>query len=319
MVLRLDADCTPGSSWVEAMGQAFLAGPMSARSPAARGSSTDRERCASARGRIPRWIRPMTAPALGHAPVRIEPRLRRSAWTGIRLAGRTDRIPSCTTTSTSPSTSASGSAFGSSRVRRWGSRCGRSRAASFAKRIDRGSARSSVHWPADFPPVRWTPCDAPRLARRSIRDTPAAHEGPIIGAVAAPDIHVMTFNVRRRMRTLPWTASTLEPPSRRCSASCCASSCPRSSAFRRRSPTRHHDRVRSAIAIAESATAGTGPTWRGLSCLLRQQRLELLDVEQTALSDTPIVSAHVVGQPVSPCTGSSTLRDRITGSVFTAC
>lgn len=172
IVLRLDADCIPGSSWVEAMGQAFdrrpdvgvftggarfVDGPRALRVPLA---------FAYLAG-----YALMTAPALGHLPVfGSNLGFRRSAWMGIRRAahrtdpelhddldlafhfGERERIRFL-----------SGAAMGIS-VRPF------SDASSFVRRIARGVRTVTVHWPRDFPPVRWLRLAMRRaLVRWSIR------------------------------------------------------------------------------------------------------------------------------------------------------
>lgn len=172
IVLRLDADCTPARSWVETMAQAFdrrpdvgvftggarfVDGPRALRVPLA---------FAYLAG-----YALLTTPALGHLPLfGSNLGFRRSAWVGIRSAvhrsdpelhddldlafhfGERERIRFLP-----------GAAMGIS-ARPF------SDASSFIRRIVRGVRTVLVHWPHDFPPVRWLRLAMRRaLTRWSIR------------------------------------------------------------------------------------------------------------------------------------------------------
>jgi hypothetical protein len=158
VLLRLDADCVPDERWVEAMvaafvsrsdvaafvgGARFIDGPPALRTPLAAAYLGAYGAVATA--------------TLGHLPLfGSNMGLRAGAWRGIRstvhrddpelhddldlafhLGGR-GRIRLLR----GPAMGISMRPFGSGR--------------SFARRVLRGFRTVVVHWPADFPPVRWT-------------------------------------------------------------------------------------------------------------------------------------------------------------------
>lgn len=157
LVLRLDADCVPASTWVETMADAATRRPdASVFAGGARFADGPR-----------RLRRPLAAaylgayaavlvPTLGHLPVfGSNLAFRRTAWESVRTAAHTDDpelhddldlayhfgerhrivyVPEA--------------AMGIS-MRPFGDR------RAFRRRIRRGARTVLSHWPADFPPVRW--------------------------------------------------------------------------------------------------------------------------------------------------------------------
>lgn len=176
LILRLDADCVPAASWVETIvrgfserpdvaaftgGARFIDGPRALRTPLA----------AAYLGAYAM----ATAPALGHLPVfGSNVAFRRSAWRSIRESvhrhgtgvhddldlsfhlGERHRIRYLR-----------GTGMGIS-MRPFAS--GRS----FLVRAQRGVQSIVVHWPADFPPVRWMRLLMRRMLHRFDVLTPAA-------------------------------------------------------------------------------------------------------------------------------------------------
>ena len=165
IILRLDADCLPGGGWVQAMADAFDARPgVAAFTGGARFIDGPRMlRAPLAAGYLAGYAA-ATTPALGHLPVfGSNLGLRREAWRSIRSSvhrtdaelhddldlafhlGERHRIRYVR-----------GATMGIS-MRPFAS------LRSFARRIARGCRTVVVHWPTDFPPVRWL-----RLARRRL-------------------------------------------------------------------------------------------------------------------------------------------------------
>ncbi len=174
LILRLDADCLPAASWVQAMaaafaarpdvgvfagGAVFLDGPRALRSPLA----------AVYLGAYALLL----APTLGHLPLfGSNLGFRRDAWHDIRsrahrvdpelhddldLAfhfGERHRIRFV-----------AGAAMGMS-MRPFTTGRG------FAERIVRGARTVIVHWPHDFPPIRWTRLVLRRILHRLGVPTP---------------------------------------------------------------------------------------------------------------------------------------------------
>jgi glycosyltransferase involved in cell wall biosynthesis len=163
VVLRLDADCIPARSWVETMGQAFDRRPdIGAFTGGARFVDGLRALRVPLAFAYLAGYALMTAPALGHLPLfGSNLGFRRSAWHDVRAAvhrtdpelhddldlafhiGERHRIRFLR-----------GAAIGMS-MRPFAD------TSSFVRRISRGLRTVLVHWPHDFPPVRWV-----RLAMR---------------------------------------------------------------------------------------------------------------------------------------------------------
>lgn len=176
VILRLDADCVPADTWVEAVlrgfaahpdvavltgGARFIDGPPALRTPLAAaylGAYTV-----------------VTAPALGHLPLfGSNLAFHTTAWRSIRGAvhrhdaevhddfdlafhfGERHRIRHL-----------AGAEMGIS-MRPFAS--GRA----FARRLARGIRTVVIHWPADFPPVRWQRLLFRRMLHRLGVPTPAA-------------------------------------------------------------------------------------------------------------------------------------------------
>ncbi|WP_426321085.1 endonuclease/exonuclease/phosphatase family protein [Microbacterium sp. E-13] len=144
---------------------------------------------------------------------------------------------------------------------------------------------------------------------------------PLIGRVAPPAVHVMTLNIRRRMNGLTWR---------------------KADGWRHRAPA-----VRALLREeqptiagmqevlpdqADAVVAALGPRYRfvgrghgpratGEGCPLFYDgdRLELLDWEQTALSEYPHeAGSRTWGNPIPRIAVTARFRDRTTGLVFTA-
>lgn len=172
LILRLDADCIPSANWVEAVTSAFAHRPdVAAFTGGARFVDGPRVLRAPLAAVYLAAYAAVLTPTLGHLPVfGSNLALRREAWRGIRsrvhrhdadlhddldLAyhlGEHFRIrylPRC--------------AIGIS-MRPF--RSGRG----FVRRSWLGVRTVVVHWPADFPPVRWTRLLLRRALERSRRD-----------------------------------------------------------------------------------------------------------------------------------------------------
>ena len=180
IVLRLDADCVPDRGWVQAMLDGFRARPDAV-------ALTGRARFIDG----PRALRGPLAvaylgayagvmlPTLGHLPLfGSNMGLRRDAWRSIRRSvhtrdarlhddmdlafhlGERGRIHYLR-----------GTVMGMS-MRPFAS--GRA----FARRLSRGVLTVSLHFPQDFPPVRWTKLAVRRALRRRARRRPAPVRRP---------------------------------------------------------------------------------------------------------------------------------------------
>ncbi|WP_109211680.1 MULTISPECIES: endonuclease/exonuclease/phosphatase family protein [Microbacterium] len=150
-------------------------------------------------------------------------------------------------------------------------------------------------------------------------DDPA--DGPLIGPVAAPFLHVMSFNIRRRMTGIAWR---------------------RADRWRHRAPA-----VRALLQLEQPTILGTqeampdqaravlkalgaryrfvgrghGRDGRGEGCPLfyDDERLELAEWEQTALSAHPHKSgSRTWGNLIPRIAVAARFRDRATGHEFTA-
>jgi glycosyltransferase involved in cell wall biosynthesis len=167
LILRLDADCIPGASWVERMVGAADRHPTAiAFVGAARFSDGPR-----------RLRRPLAAAylgayaivagvALGHPPLfGSNLALRRAAWRAVRrdVHGGTsihdDLDLAFHIGVRNPIVYVHGAAVGIS-MRPFAD------PRAFIRRIIRGASTVIVHWPADFPPVRWTKLVLTRALRR---------------------------------------------------------------------------------------------------------------------------------------------------------
>jgi len=158
LLLRLDADCVPTAAWVERVCEAFARHPdvsaVTGRALFLGGPAALRR--ASSAVYLLAYVG-ATAPALGHLPLfGSNLAMRRAAWAEVRLAvhrhdpdvhddldlafhlGERHRIGYLrgATMSMSPRP------FGSMRA--------------FCKRIYRGFRTVIIHWPRDFPPLRWS-------------------------------------------------------------------------------------------------------------------------------------------------------------------
>lgn len=175
VILRLDADCVPARTWVATMAGAFTRRPtVSVFTGGARFIDGPRAlRTSLAAGYL--WAYAVcTAPALGHLPLfGSNLAFRRAAWRGIRsrvhrqdaelhddldLAfhlGERHRIRYLP-----------GAAMGMS-MRPFAPGAG------FGRRVGRGFRTVIVHWPVDFPPVRWVRL----LLRRALREVDAGLPG----------------------------------------------------------------------------------------------------------------------------------------------
>ena len=148
------------------------------------------------------------------------------------------------------------------------------------------------------------------------------HAGlPLIGPVAPPALHIMTFNIRRRMDGLAWR---------------------RADRWRHRAPA-----VRARLRLEQPTVAGLqevmpdqadsvlvslgrryrfvgrghGRRGTGEGCPLfyDAERLELLHWEQTALSEYPHeAGSRTWGNPIPRIAVAARFRDRATGGRFTA-
>ncbi|WP_203582108.1 endonuclease/exonuclease/phosphatase family protein [Microbacterium hibisci] len=150
-------------------------------------------------------------------------------------------------------------------------------------------------------------------------DDPAG--GPLIGPVPAPALHVMSFNIRRRMTGLSWR---------------------RADRWRHRAPAVRAllqqeqptilgtqetmpDQARAVLAALGGryrfVGRGHGRDGRGEGCPLffDDERLELEDWEQTALSNHPCKSgSRTWGNFIPRIAVTARFRDRVTGDSFIA-
>jgi endonuclease/exonuclease/phosphatase family metal-dependent hydrolase len=145
--------------------------------------------------------------------------------------------------------------------------------------------------------------------------------GPIVGPVGPPDLHVMTFNIRRRMPHLlrrqqdwwehrrPLVQQLLE--TERPSILGVQEALPDQAGF-----------VRHALGETyRSIGYGRNANKRGEGCPMfyDRERLELIDWAQTALSDTPSIPGSTTwGNPTPRVVVAATFRDRSTGIRFRA-
>ncbi|MFD5214794.1 glycosyltransferase family 2 protein [Microbacterium sp. NPDC058345] len=179
LILRLDADCLPPSSWTEDIMAAFQRDPrLVAVTGGARFVDGPRMLRRPAAHLYLGAYRLVTAPALGHRPLfGSNMALRADAWRRVR--GEVHRGDAETHDDLDLSFhlgtlgrigALRSAAMGISSRPLWSS-------AAFARRIRRGWRTVVLHWPADFPPSRWR-----RLADRRRRET-------VRGSVAVAGTH----------------------------------------------------------------------------------------------------------------------------------
>lgn len=142
---------------------------------------------------------------------------------------------------------------------------------------------------------------------------------PLIGPVAAPDLHVMTFNIRRRLRGLTW------PPADRWAArrprleALLATERPTVVGVQEALPDQARS-VRAALGAAYRAVGhGRLPGPRDEACpvFYDDDRLELLSWRQEALSDRPDVPGSTGWGAVFPrVLVHAVFRDRETSTSF---
>lgn len=175
IILRLDADCVPSDTWVEATVNAFIRDPrVSVYTGGARFIDGPRPLRAPLAALYLFSYAALCAPTLGHLPLfGSNLAFRRSAWLAVRDQVRRDdpeihddldlgfhlgerhrirRLPH--------------TEMGIS-MRPFASR------RAFARRISRGFRTVTLHWPQDFPPVRWSRLALRRLLHRLGVPTPA--------------------------------------------------------------------------------------------------------------------------------------------------
>lgn len=144
---------------------------------------------------------------------------------------------------------------------------------------------------------------------------------PLIGAVAAPDLQIMTYNIRRKMprllsrgpdrweRRRPLIQRLLE--AERPSILGVQEALPEQAGF-----VRHAlgERYRS-VGHGRQANGGG----EGCPLFYDSDRLQLLDWAQTALSSTPLIAGSTTwGNPTPRTVVRASFRDRITGVEFRA-
>lgn len=176
IILRMDADCLPAAGWVSAMADAFDARrDVSVLTGGARFTDGPRPLRASLAACYLGGYATMCSPALGHLPLfGSNMGFRRSAWWSIRSSvhqadpelhddldlafhfGERHRIAFVP-----------GAAMGISMRPFTDGRA-------FRRRIVRGARTIVVHWPADFPPVRWVRLTLRRVLHRLRVPTPRA-------------------------------------------------------------------------------------------------------------------------------------------------
>jgi endonuclease/exonuclease/phosphatase family metal-dependent hydrolase len=143
----------------------------------------------------------------------------------------------------------------------------------------------------------------------------------MIGAVAAPEFHVMTFNVRRRMPALPWSSADRWSHRRPAIGELLRIEQPSLIGVQEALPDQasmiasclgdHYRRI--------GHGRRPGPRGEGCPAFFDEHRFELLDAEQTALSDRPHhAGSRSWGALLPRVLVRVTLQDRVTGAVFTA-
>lgn len=144
---------------------------------------------------------------------------------------------------------------------------------------------------------------------------------PLVGPVAAPDLHVMSFNIRRPVRSLaprsPDRWSSREPLVRRL----LADERPTIVGIQEAMPEQY-DAVQTGLGSAYNFV-GTGRRTDGTGesdpLFYDTERLELLDSEQFALSETPHTPGSTSwGNMVPRILISANFRDLATGMTFVA-
>ncbi len=175
LILRLDADCLPAETWVATMTAAFVRHPrVSVFSGAARFVDGPRALRTPLAAAYLLAYAAATVPALGHLPVfGSNLAFRRSAWRSISAHVHRDDPELHDDLDVAFH-------FGERHRIRYLSDApmGMSMrpfrdAHAFARRFRRGFRTVTVHWPDDFPPVRWVRLSLRRILHRLHVPTPA--------------------------------------------------------------------------------------------------------------------------------------------------
>lgn len=179
IVLRLDADCLPAGSWVQEMTDAFHARPdVAAFTGGARfidGPPALRTPLAIA---YLLSYAAATVPALGHLPVfGSNLGFRRTAWLDIRSAVHRDDVDVHDDLDLSFHLGERHRIRYLSHARMGVSMRPFAHARSFSLRVWRGIRTVVVHWPRDFPPVRWMRLGLRRVLHRLGVPTPRQRLG----------------------------------------------------------------------------------------------------------------------------------------------
>lgn len=142
---------------------------------------------------------------------------------------------------------------------------------------------------------------------------------PPIGAIEAPDLHVMTLNVRRRLGGFTWRAADRWSNRRPRVQALVRAARPTLLGVQEALP----DQART---IGEALGAGyghvgygrnKGRSGEGCPLYYDQNRLELIQSRQTALSDRPLVAgSRSWGNLLPRVLVTATFRDRVTSAVF---
>jgi endonuclease/exonuclease/phosphatase family metal-dependent hydrolase len=153
--------------------------------------------------------------------------------------------------------------------------------------------------------------------------TPAGERrsGPLIGPVAAPELHVMTFNVRRRMNGLAWRRADRWRHREAAVRALLRMEQPTIVGAQEVLPDQA-DAMRDALgARYRFIGRGHGPRGTGEGCPLffDAERLDLVEWEQTALSEhSREPGSRSWGNLIPRIAVTARFRDRGTGLVFTA-
>ena len=144
---------------------------------------------------------------------------------------------------------------------------------------------------------------------------------PLIGPVDPPGLHVMTFNIRRRMDGLAWRRADRWRHRRPAARDLLTSERPALLGVQEAMPDQADDVLTALGPRYRFVGHGRGARRTGEGCPLYfdTERLELLEWDQTALSEHPHQpGSRSWGNPIPRIAVTARLRDRATGTSFLA-